>query len=159
MDRRTFVKTAALGTLAVGISKEAMAVERYFPTKADQGLFETINRVKNPASKSPLEMSHAPVITAPATVKAGVPFTVEVSIGEKIHPMKANHWIEDVELNIGNEPAGRMDLQANGYLNPKATFTVVLAKEAAPAGMVTLIARQRCNLHGYWESSRNVAVE
>lgn len=29
---------------------------------------------------------------------------------------------------------------------------MVLPKEAAPKGKVTLIAYQRCNLHGYWES-------
>lgn len=116
MDRRTFVKTAALSTLSAGILKEAFAAEMYFPGKADRGLFETINRVKTPGSKSSLEMSHAPVITAPAKVKVGEPFTVEVSVGEKVHDMGPTHWIEWIELNIGNEPAGRIDLQSKGYL-------------------------------------------
>jgi len=159
MDRRTFVKTAALGTLAMGLSRKAFADERYFPSKADQSLFDTINRVKVPGSKTALEMSHAPSITAPAKVKAGEPFAVEVSVGEKVHAMGASHWIGHIELNIGNEPAGRIDLPSTGYLSPKATFTVVLPREAAPTGMVTLIARQRCNLHGYWESSQDVTVE
>ncbi len=35
------------------------------------------------------------------------------------------HWIEFIELNIGNEPAGRIDFQSKGYLNPRAGFTVV----------------------------------
>ena len=61
------------------MSKEAFAVERYFPSQADQGLFETINRIKTPGSKSPLEMTHVPAISAPAKVKAGEPFAVEVS--------------------------------------------------------------------------------
>jgi superoxide reductase len=158
MDRRTFVKTAALGTLAIGMSKEVLAGEVYFPDKVDRGLFETINRVKNPASKSPLEMSHVPTIIAPAKVKAGEPFVVEVSIGEKVHSMGSAHWIECIELNIGNEPAGKINLEPKGYLHPKAIFTVVLGKEAAPSGEVTLIIRQRCNLHGYWESSHDVTV-
>ncbi|MDD3813481.1 MAG: class II SORL domain-containing protein [Desulfocapsaceae bacterium] len=158
MDRRTFVKSAALTTLSVGILKEAFAAEMSSPGKVNRGLFETINRVQNPASKSPLEMSHAPVITAPAKVKAGEPFTVEISVGEKVHGMGPTHWIEYIELNIGNEPAGRIDLQSKGYLQPKATFTVVLAQDAAPSGMVTLIARQRCNLHGYWESSKDISL-
>lgn len=159
MDRRTFLTTVSLGTLAVGMSKEAFAVEEYFPSKVDRGLFETINRVKIPGNKSPLEMSHVPAIIAPAKVKAGEPFAVEVSIGEKIHSMGPTHWIECIELNIGNEPAGRIDLQPKGYLNPKAIFTVVLTKDAAPTGVVTLIVRQRCNLHGYWESTHDVTVE
>ncbi len=158
MDRRTFLKGAAMGAVAAGMAKEAFAVEKYFPTKADQSLFETINRVKDPANKTPLEKSHAPVITAPKTVRAGEPFAVEVSVGEVVHVMGPAHWIEFVELNIGNEPAGRIDFQPRGYLNPKATFTVVLTKESAPSGKVTLIAHQRCNLHGYWEGSLDVTV-
>ncbi len=158
LNRRTFLKGAAMGAVAAGIAREAFAAEKYFPTKADQSLFETINRVKNPANKTPLEKSHAPVITAPKTVKAGEPFAVEVSVGEVVHVMGPAHWIEFIELNIGNEPAGRIDFQPRGYVNPKATFTVVLTKESAPSGQVTLIAHQRCNLHGYWEGSLDVTV-
>ncbi|WP_298435715.1 class II SORL domain-containing protein [Geobacter sp.] len=158
MDRRMFLKHAALGAAAVGVARTAAAAEMYFPVKADQSLFATINRAKNPARKNPLEQKHVPVLKAPATVKAGKPFTVEVSIGEQIHPMGPTHWIEFVELNVGNEPAGRADFQPRGFLHPKVTFTVVIPKEAAPAGKVTLIARQRCNLHGYWEGTADVAV-
>lgn len=124
----------------------------------DPGLFETINRAKDPSNKTPLEKSHAPFITAPEKVKAGEPFSVEVSVGENLHVMGPAHWIESIELNIGNEPAGRIDLQPKGYLKPKATFTVVLIKEAAPDGKVTLVAHQRCNLHGYWEGSKDIEV-
>ncbi len=158
MDRRDFLKSAAIGTLAVGFAGEALGVERYYPVKVDQGLFETINRIKDPTNKTPLEKTHSPAITAPQKVKAGEPFTVEVSVGENLHVMGPAHWIEYIELNIGNEPAGRVDFQSKGFLKPKATFTVVLTKEAAPSGKVTLIARQRCNLHGYWEGNMDVEV-
>jgi superoxide reductase len=43
-------------------------------------------------------------------------------------------------------------------LSPKTTFTVVLAKEAAPEGKVTLTVHQRCNLHAYWESNKDISV-
>lgn len=158
MDRRAFLKNAAVGAFAVGIAKEAFGVEEYFPVKVDRGLFQTINRVKDPLNKTPLEKSHAPVIAAPAKVKAGEPFAVEVSIGEVIHPMGPTHWIEFISLSIGNEPAGRVSLQSSGYLKPKATFTAVLTKESAPSGKVTLVAHQRCNLHGYWEGSLDMEV-
>lgn len=158
MDRRTFLKSAALGAAAAGIARTATAAEMYFPVKADQSLYATINRAKDLAKKSPLEQKHVPVIKAPATVKAGEPFTVEVTVGEVVHPMGPTHWIQFVELNIGNEPAGRADFQPRGFLNPKVTFTVVIPKEAAPAGKVTLIAHERCNLHGYWEGSVDVTV-
>ena len=158
MERRSVLKAAALGIVSAGVAQSALARELYFPTKVDKALFESINRAKDPAKKTSLEKSHAPVITAPSSVKAGEPFTVEVNIGEVIHPMGQTHWIEFIELNIGNEPAGRVDLQSNGYLNPKATFTVVVGKDAAPEGKLTLVARERCNLHGYWESRKDISV-
>ena len=158
MDRRSFLKSAAIGTVVAGAAAEVLAAERYFPVKVDQSLFETINRVKDPSRKTPLEKSHAPVISAPQTVKSGEPFAVEVSIGEVVHPMGPSHWIEFIELDLGNEPAGRIEFQPKGYLSPKATFTVTLTKESSPLGKVTLIAHERCNLHGYWEGSADITV-
>ena len=158
MDRRTFLKTAAISTIATGLGASLASAEQYFPAKVDQSLFANINRVKDPSKKTPLEKSHAPVISAPSTVKAGEPFTVEVTIGEKLHGMVPAHWIQNIELAIGNEPAGKLEMQPKGYLLPKASFTVVIPKESAPAGKVTVIASQKCNLHGYWESSIDITV-
>jgi superoxide reductase len=158
MDRRTFLKSAAIGTITTGISVSVASAERYFPVKVDQSLFTDINRVKDQAKKTPLEKSHAPVISAPKSVKAGEIFTVEVSVGEKVHDMGPAHWIEYIELAIGNEPVGRVDFQPKGFMKPKATFTLALPKEMAPNGMVTLVASQRCNLHGLWESSIDISI-
>jgi superoxide reductase len=158
MDRRTFITTTLIGTIASTLTAHLAAAERYFPSKVDKTLFEGINRVKDPTAKTPLEKGHAPVITAPKAVKAGEAFTVEVTVGENVHPMGPAHWIEYIELRIGNEPAGRVDFQARGFLKPKATFTVVIPKEAAPEGKLTLVAQQHCNLHGLWESTSDIAV-
>lgn len=159
MNRRMFIKTAVIGTAAGAFTAQLAAAERYFPTKVDKSLFEGVNRAKNPAAKSALEKGHAPVITLPAQVKAGEPFTVEVAVGESLHPMGQGHWIEYIELSVGNEPAGRVELQPRGFLKPKAAFTVVIPKEdAAAAGRLTLVARQQCNLHGLWESSADVTL-
>ena len=158
MDRRMFLKNAAVVSAVAGIAGTAVAAERYFPTKVDQTLFEAINRAKDPLQKTPLEKSHAPVLMVPPMAKAGEPFTVDVSVGEVLHPMGPVHWIEYIELGIGNEPAGRIDFQPKGYLRPKAIFTVILPGDAASAGKVTLIARQRCNLHGLWEGSVDITL-
>jgi superoxide reductase len=158
MDRRAFLKSATVGTFAVGIANKAFGIEEYFPVKVDQGLFQTINRVKNPLEKTPLEKLHVPVISAPPKVKAGDAFPVEVSIGEVVHPMGPSHWIEFVSLSIGNEPAGKVSFQSSGYLNPRAKFTVVLPKKSVPAGKATLVVHQRCNIHGYWEGSLDIEV-
>ena len=158
MNRRSFLKSIAMGSVATGIAGQVLAAEKFFPVQVDKSLFETINRVKDPAHKTHLETVHAPVISAPKTVKAGEPFAVTVSIGESLHPMGPAHWIEFIALEIGNQPAGRVDFQPAGYLSPKATFTVTLTKESAPSGKVTLVAHQRCNLHGYWEGSLDISV-
>jgi len=158
MNRRTFLATTVIGSLAAGLSRTVDAAERYFPVKVDPTLFESINRVKVPGKKTPLEMSHAPYISAPKSVKPGELFTVEVSIGEKLHDMGPAHWIEYIELAIGNEPVGRVTFQPRGFMKPKATFTLALSKEVAPNGVVTLVAFQRCNLHGLWESTLDISV-
>jgi len=41
MDRRTFLKTVAIGTAGLGIAGRVFAEEKYSPVKADQSLFET----------------------------------------------------------------------------------------------------------------------
>jgi superoxide reductase len=158
MERRSFLKAATWGIASVAAAKGVFAADKYFPVKVDAKLFDNINRVKDPSNETPLERSHAPFITAPDQVKAGEPFTVEISVGRVLHPMGQAHWIEFIELDIGNEPAGRVAFKSRGYLSPKATFTVVLAKEAAPEGKATLTVHQRCNLHGYWESIKDISV-
>jgi hypothetical protein len=55
MERRSFLKAAALGILTAGVARGAYATEPYFPGKADKNLFMSINRVKDPSNKIPLE--------------------------------------------------------------------------------------------------------
>lgn len=158
MHRRKFLKQTAIGLATLSLARTVSAADRYYPSKVDPKLFETINRVKDPANKTVVEKKHAPVIKAPREVKVGEPFTVEVSVGEIIHDMGPAHWIQNIELVIGNEPAGRIEFQPRGYLKPKASFVVVLGQEFAASGRVTLVAFERCNLHGYWEGSEEIKV-
>lgn len=158
MNRRNFLKGSAIGLASLTLTKTVLAADKYYPAKVDPKLFETINRVKDPANKTPVEKKHVPVIKAPNEVKVGEPFTVEVSVGETVHDMGPSHWIQNIELVIGNEPAGRIEFQPKGYLKPKASFVVVLGQEFVAAGRATLVAYERCNLHGYWEGSAEIKV-
>ena len=158
MNRRAFLKTAVASSVAVGFTGTSLAAEIFYPVKIDKSLFSGINRVKDPAKKTALELSHAPVISVPSKVKAGELFELEVSVGEKLHPMGPSHWIGFIAVSIGNEPAGRFDLQPKGYLMPVVSFRLVIPKELAPDGKATIVVRQECNLHGLWEASATVTV-
>lgn len=114
---------------------------------------------------------HVPVIEAPEKVKAGELFKVQVSVGKEIpHPNKMEHhisWIQLyykaadgaflVELADFNFAAhgAVMDITAPGvaFCEPTGTAAVKLAKSG------TLIALSYCNLHGLWESSKEIIVE
>jgi superoxide reductase len=158
MNRRTFLCQALAASVAAGVATRASATGLFFPTPVDQSLFAGINRIKDHTKKTGLEKGHAPVIVTPTSVKFGEQFTVEVVIGENLHPMGPSHWIEYIELNIGNEPAGRVEFQSRGFMKPKIVFNIAIPKEAAPNGKVSLVAREHCNLHGLWESSVDISV-
>lgn len=158
MNRRTFLVQAFAVSVASGVAARASAVSYFFPTPVDKTLFDGINRIKDHTKKTGLEKGHAPVISAPKAVKSNEPFIVEVTVGENLHPMGSSHWIEYIELNIGNEPAGRAEFQSRGFAKPRVVFSIAIPKEAAPDGKVSLVARENCNLHGLWESSVDIVV-
>ncbi len=62
--------------------------------KQSLGLFEGINRFKNPSAMTVIEKLHVPYFTGPSTAKKGESVALAVSIGVEVHPMTMNHWIE-----------------------------------------------------------------
>ncbi|WP_432822085.1 class II SORL domain-containing protein [Trichloromonas sp.] len=149
------------GTLAVGgslLGGRVLAATETAVTKGgfkgyveiDPGLFAGINRVANPADKSILEKKHAPVIAVPAKIVAGESFAVTLTMGEIDHPMGPAHYIQNVDLLVGNEPAGHVEFRPE-VATAKATVYIRLDRP------VTLVARAYCNLHGLWESRLEVS--
>ena len=106
---------------------------------------------------------HVPVIDAPASVKTGETFDVDVTVGKEIpHPNTVEHHIEWIALHYVPEGAqtsieiARLDLSAHGvnaFTAASAKFRVALQKGGA------LYATAYCNLHGLWASSAAIAVE
>lgn len=148
------------GFLAVGgillagrvlAAPEGTAVQAGFKGVAsvDPDLFVGINRVFNPDDKTILEKKHAPVIEVPAKIVIGEAFAVSLTMGEITHPMGPTHYIQNVDLLIGNEPAGHVEFRPEVAM-ARATFYVRLDKP------VTIVARANCNLHGLWESRLDV---
>ena len=157
MRRREMLKATLASGLAVAWGGGTALAEEYFPVKVDEKLFQGINRAKDLNNETHLEQLHVPVITAPEKVKAGEPFDVEIVVGKKIHPMQPDHWIEHLQLNIGNEPAGTVTFRSKGYAQPAARFTVKL-DDSLKGKKISLLVFDRCNLHGLWQHYVNVEV-
>ena len=157
MERRNFLKAVAVGAGSVVSAGGLSFGQEYFPVEVDKDLWKGINRVKNPENETILEKLHVPVITAPNEVKAGEVFDVNVLVGRVPHPMGPAHWIEYLQLSIGNEPAGTVTFRSHGYLKAQTKFAVVL-DEQLKGKNISLVATLTCNLHGMWQHHLNIQV-
>lgn len=113
---------------------------------------------------------HAPVIEAPDSVGKGEFFDVTVSIGAEIaHPNTTNHHISWIEVYFHPDGAkfpiqiGRAEFTAHGasadgpdtgsvYTHHSSTLQF---KTDQPG---TILASSYCNIHGLWQSSKEIAV-
>ena len=114
----------------------------------EDDIFCGINQPKSEKvdTMSDLEKKHIPVIEAPSKVKKGAPFEVSVEAGKHLkHPNENAHYIEWIELFSGDTFLARVDLIPR-MTEPKVKLVIAL-DHAHP-----LVARERCNLHGLWQS-------
>ena len=113
---------------------------------------------------------HVPVIEAPANVKKGELFKITVAVGKEIaHPNKTEHHIRWITVYF--HPKGekfpyqiaKAEFTAHGesaqgpdtstvYTHPETTISFKTDK----AG--TLYAASYCNIHGLWESAKELTV-
>jgi len=114
---------------------------------------------------------HVPVIDCPDAVPAGQNFDVQVCVGKEIaHPNVTEHHIRWISLYFKPEGAkspfmvGRFDFTAHGesaegankgpvYTHPCAVTSLKIDKPG------TLLAASYCNIHGLWESSREIKIK
>jgi superoxide reductase len=111
-----------------------------------------------PPSKETGKEKHVPIIDAPASVKAGEPFSVTVEVGKTVpHPNTVEHHISMVQLYMLNEDSqfavnvGTFNLGPT-VASPKITVPVMIQSTS------TLYALGYCNLHGVWDYSVDVKV-
>jgi superoxide reductase len=114
---------------------------------------------------------HVPVIQAPDAVKKGTMFPVTVTIGKEIaHPNKTEHHIQSVSLYF--QPAGekypyeigRTEFLSHGASIKGADTSGVYTHHEMTVSFKTdtpgtLFASSICNIHGLWQSSRELTVE
>lgn len=113
---------------------------------------------------------HVPVIECPDQVKADEVFEVKVSIGKEIaHPNTTEHHIRWITLYFHPEgerftyQVGHFEFNAHGESVQGANQGPVYTHHAVSAALKvnkpgTLHALAYCNIHGLWESSKDVKV-
>lgn len=144
--RQLFAGGASVAVIA-GLGFAATPVQA-----SDLGLFTGINRAKDPAHKTGLEMLHVPVFQAPAMAGKGKAAAVQVKIGEKLHPMTMDHWIQRLRVfTDGGMPLADVTFARAG-VQPVCEF------HFTPVSTTTLIAQIFCNLHGIWEARHTLKV-
>lgn len=121
---------------------------------------------------------HVPVIECADTIKAGELTPVKVTLGKAVaHPNTTEHHIRWIDLYFTPEgsPApyhvGRFEFMAHGestdgpntgpvYAHHEASTSIMLPEErCCDCGCGTLQAQAYCNIHGLWESTREICIE
>ncbi len=121
---------------------------------SESGLFCQVNRVKDPNKKEPLEQKHLAVIEVPSEIKSEQFFNLKIKVGEIEHPNENGHFIQWIELYVGDVYLGRFDL-APVMTKPEVTIPLSIAHGNRKT---VLRAVSRCNLHGMWESTKEIEV-
>ena len=113
---------------------------------------------------------HVPVIECPEAVKAGESFEVKAAVGKEVaHPNTTEHHIRWIALYFLPEGAkfaaevGRFEFGAHGESvegpNKGPVYTdhaLTVSMKVSAAG--TVYAVSLCNIHGLWQSSREIKV-
>lgn len=113
---------------------------------------------------------HVPVIDAPDSVKSGEFFDVTVSLGKEVaHPNTTEHHISYVTLYFQPDgekfthQVGHFEFSAHGEDAKGANQGPVYTDHTVKASLKitksgTLHAVSLCNIHGLWESSKEVTI-
>ena len=110
---------------------------------------EAIKTPADPKSLTELEKKHVPVVTV--LKKCGLIegcVDVHVKMGEILHPMQPEHYINHIDFYLDKEFIARIHLTPE-KLNPAGALHL-----KATSG--TLTAIELCNLHGAWIKEVNL---
>lgn len=121
----------------------------------DDDIFCGVNKTStnDPDEMNALEKKHTVIIEAPDEVKENEPFEVEVRVGEyKEHPNEPGHFIEWLELYSGDTFLAKLSLTPGK--SHYVMKTTVELDHSHP-----LKAWAKCNLHGLWESTKDIEVK
>jgi len=144
-SRRDFLRASMVSGLAAAAAATFPAWKALAqPAAPMAGEYQ---HAQDPAHLTPLEMSHWPKLSISKKTPMGQPFNLMIQIGNKLHPMTAEHHIEWVEVWAGDKRLLRTD-----FIEPTWTKPVLTVNLSAVEA-TQLKVRMRCNLHGLWENS------
>lgn len=115
-----------------------------------------INVPKDEKNLTDLEKKHSSVIEAPPEIDQNETFEVNIRVGGidgVEHPNEPVHFIEWVELYSGDTFLGRC-IYSGGTSYALAKFKVKLSHAHGP-----LKIWAKCNIHGLWESIKDIEVK
>ena len=113
---------------------------------------------------------HVPVIECPEQVSADELFTVKVAIGKEVaHPNTTEHHIRWITIYFHPEggksiyEVGRFEFSAHGEAVAGANQGPIYTHHEVTASLKinkpgVLYAVSLCNIHGLWESAREIKV-
>ena len=87
-------------------------------------------------------------------IKAEEFFNATISVGEIEHPNENGHFIQWIELYVGDVYLGRFDF-APVMTQPRISLPLSIAHGDRKT---VLRAVSRCNLHGIWESTTEIEI-
>ena len=114
---------------------------------------------------------HVPVIECPDAVPAGETFKVHVSIGAEVaHPNRTEHHIRWIRVYFvpegGGVPIeiGSFGFSAHGASSEGPDTSTLYTHHAVSCWLKTekagtLLATSYCNIHGLWESEKELKLD
>ena len=113
---------------------------------------------------------HVPVIECPDTVKADEFFAIKATLGKAVsHPNAPEHHIRWIQLYFLPDGAkapyqiGNFEFTAHGDSPDLATKGSVFTHHEVTASLKigkagTILALAHCNIHGLWQSAKEVKI-
>ncbi|MBF0606911.1 MAG: class II SORL domain-containing protein [Candidatus Magnetobacterium sp. LHC-1] len=121
---------------------------------SEKSLFCGMNKPVDSNNLTDSEKKHMPVIECPDVVKAGEPFKVIIKVGAIPHVMEEAHHVQWIDVYSGQNFNVRIDLTPV-FTKPEVTVTLL---KNGKHRTTTLRVVERCNLHGQWETTKEITV-